>query len=239
MSVKQRTVEPSLNDTLDAFKVELFRDLYVMRPGEIQSYDPATASATVKLKVKEWTDYTGGKSQALPLLADVPVFILQGGGSWIEFPIAKGDPCLVFFSDRDIDTWWTSGNETTPNSLRKHDLSDCIAVVGVNPKSNPLALTGKTRLFSGPHKLDLVNNAQALSSLVASLMSNVDDLFTQVNGLITELQSLVTVGSATTQTVAGGPSVAVLIARAASFATIKGQFDTLKTNFTQLLGASS
>lgn len=239
MSGKQRVTEPGLNDILDAFKTEIFRDLYVMRPGEIQSFDSATASATVKLKVKEWTDYAGGKSQALPILADVPVIILQGGGSWVEFPIQKGDPCLVFFSDRDIDNWWTSGNETTPNSLRKHDLSDCIAVVGVNPKSNPLTLTGKLRLFGGAHKMDFVNNAQAMSSLMASLFSNVDDLFTQVNSLITELESLVTVGSATTQTVAGGPSVAVLVARATAFAGVKTNFDTLKTNFTQLLGASS
>lgn len=175
---KQRTIEPSLNDTLDNFKVELFRDFHVMKIGEIQSYDKATASATVKIKIKEWTDFDGNKSTAYPVLADVPVLVLQGGGSWIEFPIAKGDPCLVFFSDRDIDTWWTSGNETTPNSLRKHDLSDCIAIVGVNPRANPLSLAGIFRLYGGPNKLDFANALQTWSAIMEELVNDVINLTT-------------------------------------------------------------
>ena len=235
--MKQRTTPPGLNDLLDNFKGEIFRDLNCVKIGEIQSYDKATASAQVKIKIKEWIDWDGNKSIAYPIIDDVPIIVLQGGGAWLEFPIAKGDPCLLFFGDRDIDNWWTSGNETTPNSLREHSLSDCMALVGINPKSAALSLSGGFQLWGGSHKLDLANSTWAMSALMASLFSNIDDLFTQITGLMTDLSTLVVVGSPSTQTVAGGPSVSTLAARSANFTTAKTNFDTLKNKFTQLLGA--
>lgn len=175
---KFRVTEPSMNDVLDAFKAEVFRDLNCVKQGEIVEYDPATASCTVKLKIKEFVDVDADTSVSYPLLADVPVFVLQGGGAWMELPIAEGDPCLVLFSDRDIDNWWTSGNETTPNTQRRHSLSDGIALVGINPKSNPLALTGQARIFAGAHKLDFANNLQVWSQLMAELVQDIIDLRT-------------------------------------------------------------
>jgi len=236
MSSKERVIKPDIVTTFDDFKSEVFRDLNCIKIGEIQSYDKATASAQVKIKVKEWIDLDADKSIAYPVIDDVPVFILQGGGSWIEFPIEKGDPCLLFFNDRDIDNWWTSGNETTPHSLRKHSLSDCMAVVGINPKSSALALTGKLKIVGGSHKMDFVNDNQGMADLVGQLFSNIDDLFTQISGLITDLQSLVTVGGPTTQTI-GPATILALTTRSANFTTAKANFDTLKNNFTQLLGS--
>lgn len=234
--MKQRTTPPDLNTTLDNFKAEIFRDMNCIKIGEVQSFDKATASAQVKIKIKEWTDIDTNKSIDYPVLNDVPVMILQGGGAWIEFPIKKGDPCLVFFNDRDIDIWWTSGNETTPNSLRRHDLSDCIALVGINPKSSALALTGSLGIVGGSHKMDFINDNQGMADLMNTMFSKIDDLFTQISGLITDLQSLVTVGGPTTQTI-GPATIASLIARDVNLTTVKTDFTTLKTNFTQLLGS--
>jgi len=202
---KQRTTEPTMNDILDSFKAEVFRDLNCVKQGEIQEYDPATASCTVKLKIKEFVDVDSDTSVSYPLLADVPVFVLQGGGAWMELPIVAGDPCLVLFSDRDIDTWWTSGNETTPNTQRRHSLSDGIALVGLNPKANPLALTGKARIFTGDHRLDFANNLQVWSALMEELVGNILNLVTvgdpgnhvvspaskiQINATLTKLKQL-------------------------------------------------
>lgn len=232
---KMRVSEPSDNDILDAFKAEIFRDLNCIKQGEIVDYDPDTASCTVKLKIKEFLDVETDKSVSYPLLADVPVMVLQGGGAWLELPITKGDPCLVFFSDRDIDTWWTSGNETTPNTLRRHSLSDGIALVGLNPKSLALALSGNLRIFGGPHKMDFANNAQAMSTLTASLFANIDTLFGNLATLVSTIQGIVTLPDGS----GGGlnpASVSALSTQASALTTTKGDFDTLKTNFTQLLG---
>jgi hypothetical protein len=236
--MKDRILHPSLTDIIDNFKVEIFRDFNCMKIGEIQSYDKTTASAQVKIKIKEWTDKDANESIDYPLIDDVPIMILQGGGTWVEFPIAKGDPCLLFFNDRDIDNWWTSGNETTPNSLRKHSLSDCIALVGVNPKSSALNLSGGFRLFGGPHKMDFSNDNQGMASLIGSLFSNIDDLFTQISGFISDVSALVTINCVVGSPVTLNPAtLTALDTRSANFTTAKGNFDTLKNNFTQLLGS--
>lgn len=236
--MKTRVIEPSENDTLDAFKDEIFRDLNCVRPGVIQSIDLSVGSVTVKLTIKEWIDSTAGVSIEYPILTDVPLFVLQGSGAFLELPVKKGDSCIVLFSDRDIDNWWISGNEgTTPNTLRKHSLSDGIALVGLNTKAQPLALSGFLRLFGGPHKLDLANNDQALSDLMGQVFTNVDSLFSDISDLITSIKGIVTVGSAATQTVST-TSQLDLTAKAAAFSTLKSTFDTLKTDFTQLLGES-
>lgn len=235
---KTRTVPPTLNDMLDDFKIEVFRDLNCVRPGVVQSVDLAAQSVTVKLTIKEWLDSVNNVSIEYPILTDVPFFVLQGGGAFLELPVTKGDPCVVLFSDRDIDNWWLSGNEgTTPNTLRKHSLSDGFALVGINPKSMGLGLTGFFRLFGGPHKVDVANDAQALSALMSSMFSNIDTLFTDLDNLITSIKAIVTVGSSTTQTVSP-TSQTDLAAKASALSTLKGNFDTLKSNFTQLLGSS-
>jgi hypothetical protein len=233
-----RILPPELNDILDDFKNEIFRDFNCIKIGAIKSYDKVTASAEVQIKIKEWTDYANDKSIGYPVIQDVPIMVLQGGGSWLEFPIAEGDPCLLLFNDRDIDNWWISGNETTPNSLRKHELSDCLAIVGINPKANALALNGKLRLFGGPHKMDFVNDNQGMADLTGQLFSNIDDLFTQITGLISDISSLVTINCVVGSPVTLNPAtIAALTTRSGNFTTAKTNFDTLKTKYTQLLGS--
>jgi hypothetical protein len=232
-----RVIHPGLNDTLDAFKLEIFRDLNVARPGVVQSIDLSVGTVTVKLLTKEWLDSVEGVSIDYPLLTDVPILVLQGDGAFLELPITEGDDCLVVFSDRDIDNWWTAGAEgSTPNTLRKHSLSDGFAIVGLNAKTAPLALAGSFRLFGGSHKVDLANNAQALSTLISSLFSNIDTLFSDIDNLITSIKGIITTGSATTQAVSAASQLD-LTAKATALSTLKGNFDSLKTNFGQLLGS--
>lgn len=76
----------------------------------------------------------------LPLLVDVPIIILSGGGMCATFPVAVGNEALVLFASRCIDSWWQSGKISVPPAVRMHDLSDGFALVG--PRSVPNALPG-------------------------------------------------------------------------------------------------
>jgi len=68
-----------------------------------------------------------------PLLSDVPLVVLQGGGKYIKFPVRQGDFALLFFCDKDISVWSSSGAEgQIPPTGRSHSISDAIALVGVN-----------------------------------------------------------------------------------------------------------
>lgn len=102
--------------------------------GEIVSFDKADQTATVRILHRQNENYDLNLTEEVdyPLLGKVPVVILQGGGAHITFPINAGDQCLLLFSDYMIDNWWVSGDVSTSDFPRRHDLSDAIAIVGLN-----------------------------------------------------------------------------------------------------------
>jgi hypothetical protein len=75
------------------------------------------------------------------ILQDVPVFILGAGLWYFTFPIQKGDECWLLFSDTEIDNWLLNGTPgpntpVTPNTKRRHNMSDAMAIFGVPSKPN-------------------------------------------------------------------------------------------------------
>ena len=54
----------------------------------------------------------------------------------VSFEINEGDACLVVFADRDIDSWFETGEAEVPPSGRMHSLSDGFAFVGFKAGRN-------------------------------------------------------------------------------------------------------
>lgn len=143
-----RKVPPNLSDLLDHRKQECKNEINCMLIGTIKTFYPDNQTADITINI--WRVLKQSRAVAenqtadtyvkYPVLINCPVVVLSGGGSMITFPIASGDTCLVFFADRDIDTWFESGQVTIPNSDRVHDLNDGIALVGVNSLINSLSL---------------------------------------------------------------------------------------------------
>lgn len=126
-------IPPDLRSLLTDLKKEIFYGLNCHQVGVINSFDPTTQTATVQIQVLR---NIGNTQVAYPLLTDCPVIFPGGGGAYMTFPVAKGDPCLVLFNDRDLDLWFTTGNVVGPNSARAHSLSDGIVLVGIRNKTN-------------------------------------------------------------------------------------------------------
>jgi len=99
-------------------------------PAIIQSYDPSTNTIEAQPAIRERLVMEDGSIQYLnlPLLINVPVVFPSSGSASITFPIGKGDECLIIFSDLAIDNFWTSGSIQNPIEVRRHDLSDGIAI---------------------------------------------------------------------------------------------------------------
>jgi len=127
-------IPPDLRSLLTDLKKEIFYGLNCHQVGVINSFNPTTQTATVQIQVLR---NIGNTQVAYPLLTDCPVIFPGGGGAYMTFPVAKGDPCLVLFNDRDLDLWFTTGNVVGPNSARAHSLSDGIVLVGIRNKTNP------------------------------------------------------------------------------------------------------
>ena len=101
-----------------ALKQEIFSSLRCALPGTVESFDAETRTAVIRPGVRD-----------MPLLRDVPVFM-----PW-RFDIFPGDPCLVIFTDCDIDAWFEGGEQEEPASGRRHALSDAFAFVGFRTRS--------------------------------------------------------------------------------------------------------
>ena len=116
--------------------------IWTMLPGIIQAvtWNNGAPYAKVKLAVMGRTIDSGQKITFcnLPELPECPLWFPRGGGYSLTFPVSKGDECMVIFSARSIDEWFTQGKAAPAYDLRMTDLSDGIAVVGLMSQKRPL-----------------------------------------------------------------------------------------------------
>lgn len=123
-----------------AFEAQIegrLKQLHTMLPGIVQSFNPATQTASVQPAIKRIFTEQGAVN--LPLCVDVPVEFPGGGDFFLTFPVKAGDECILVFSERCIDNWFQQGGTQEPAEYRLHDLSDAVALVGLNsqPKNIP------------------------------------------------------------------------------------------------------
>jgi len=175
--------EEALERKFDNFAFEL----RCCSPGIIESFDEEKQTVRVQLAIKEYIK-CGAKefieehkdnvaAIPVPILVDVPICIPSAGGFSLTLPIEPGDECLVVFGDTCMDNWWEFGcSETdlfplgepaTQKSLRRHNLSDGFAILGV--KSQPKIIENystdamELRNEDGVNKISLSGEALTLT----------------------------------------------------------------------------
>jgi Phage protein Gp138 N-terminal domain len=122
---------PTLAETLREVLEHRLTSLHVCLPGRVESYDPVTQTASIKLTIKSiirYADSTGEDELDYPVLQLVPVAHPRAGAWRIHLPLSAGDFVMVHFAERSLEQWRALGDVQSPLDLRKHDLSDAIAV---------------------------------------------------------------------------------------------------------------
>lgn len=99
-------------------------------PCIVQSYNEAKNTVECQPAIRERIINEDGTIQYVqfPLLINVPVVFPGSANFDIKFPLSKNDECLVFFSDLSIDNFWQKGSVQNPVEVRRHDLSDGMAI---------------------------------------------------------------------------------------------------------------
>lgn len=180
---EQTRFPPDLTEVLNELRNEIFANINCVQIGQIEKVND---NQTVEIQIQVKRVLANGDTKNYPLLVDCPYFVLSGGGAYIDMPIKKGDYCLILFNDRNIDNWWSTENVKEPTDRRKHNLSDGIALIGINSDVNPLELGGDAiGIRAKDKKIRLDNDVETLKTLI-------DDL---INAIV----AIVTVGSSTTQ----------------------------------------
>ena len=136
-------------------------------------------------------------------------------------PIKAGDQCIVLFSDRNINNWLRNGNEAAPADGRCHDMSDGIALVGINSMASTLpAYPANTcRLSYAGAEIDLASgnidiktgNGEeiTLTGGKVSLKNGSTSLLTILNGLVDQIKAIGTQGGPTAQAVSPASQAAL------------------------------
>ena len=120
-------------------------ELHICLPGKILTYDYTTQKATVKPLLKR---RLGDETlQTLPTIVSVPVIWPRSGGAQLVFPVSEDDGVLLLFSERALETWLTLGGDADPADPRMFDLTDAIAIPGLNPFTVPSLAENETDLF--------------------------------------------------------------------------------------------
>lgn len=190
--MNKKLADIDLHNLLNILKHEIFSELNCHALATVQSFDKERMTVRATMNYPRNVD---GADVAYPVMADCPVVVLSGGPARLTFPIAKGDPCLIFFNDRDIKGWMATGQVRRLNTSRLHSFSDAIALVGLQPvTAGPIndakfgayddararLANGMTYVGVGPSKVKIANAA-------TSAGAQLDTFFTAVRAFCTAL----------------------------------------------------
>lgn len=180
-----KSLSQVLGKLADSIKVSM----NCVKIGEIVSFDKNDQTATVRVLHIQDENYDIYMNETIeyPSLEKVPVVIMGGGGTYISHPISEGDQCLLLFCDFMIDSWWISGEAKTSIVPRKHDISDAIAIVGLN--ATPKAIND----YSDYLRLHYNEN----SSIVIGEQIDVNNETINLNGNTTNSGTMNVVGDVT------------------------------------------
>lgn len=131
------------NDPIESQRLALEghqAQMWTALPGIVTAFDPDAMTVSVQPAVQGSVRDENGNSKnvQMPLLVDVPVVFMCGGGFSLTYPIRVGDEVLVVFASRCIDAWWQGGQSAPPPDSRMHDLSDGFAIVGPRSQATKL-----------------------------------------------------------------------------------------------------
>lgn len=124
-------------------------------PARVHGFDHVHQTADVQPVVRGRHD--DDDTFRYPVIPGVPVRFPQGAGFAVTWPLEPGDFVWLDFGDRSLDEWLTvGGDDVTPASPRRFDLSDAVAWAGIRPPGDPLppAAVAPDRMIIGETKAD-------------------------------------------------------------------------------------
>ena len=135
-------------------------DIRCCIPGIIQSYNSENNTAEIQPAIREEVvnEDNSVSYVNLPLLINVPIIFPSTKLGGVRFTLEQGDECLVVFSDLSYDNFWTSGNVQNPIEVRRHDLSDGIAIPCVLSQPNTKAVEEGFTVTYGEAKIKMKND---------------------------------------------------------------------------------
>lgn len=189
MATSTRT--PTLTEVIRTGIESALWDMCKVMPGRVESYDPSTQLANVQPLLKKLITLEDGTeaSESRPVVPNVPVVQMFGGGYGVQLPITKGDTVLLVFADASLDIWKARGGEVDPIATHAHHVADAIAIPGLHaqdakrPSVNELVIgkDGGLQVKIDGSRVDLGGGATEAAVLGDSLQSALNTFLSALN----------------------------------------------------------
>lgn len=176
-SFNQYAVNPTLTNILQNNVQKAFLELLCCRIGIVQEFypDDITADFLIVNKVTKGLNKDG--TQKVEDWAKIRAKVCYASPHE-TFPLKPGQECILWFSDREIESWFINGNTNAIAHSRMHDETDCIAIAGLRSMPQMIQiLRDALHLFYGNSDIQLHSN---------KIIANTPDLTVNVENKITE-----------------------------------------------------
>jgi hypothetical protein len=160
----QRPDYPSDEDNRQAHREQHDLETWHAFPGRIQSYDPATQTATIVPLLRVQVPHPSGEYtyEEAPPVPHVAIIQPRVRGWFFSLPVQDGDTVMCVCADGDVGTWRRgSGDVTSPRDLRRHHLAHAVAFVGLYTFNQPLAHVPPSLADAGPELPAMVFGSDA------------------------------------------------------------------------------
>lgn len=134
----QEASKTGLFNVLEALKNNILCTLNCVKVASIVSFNSETLISCCQIKGKRLMALKNDGNQELkdyPLIY-AKTYFLGYGDTGITHPIEEGMEGILLFNDRELETWYITGESGNLAYDRTHDLSDAIFVCGLCSQPN-------------------------------------------------------------------------------------------------------
>ena len=139
----QLSKEPDFITVLNSVVNKIGLELNCVRVGIIQSFNAEDLTAEVLIANKKTLNLNKDGTQNVRDYAIITAKVCYCC-PYITYPIEQGEECILLFNDREIESWFISGEVQPEAYQRMHDLTDCIAIVGLKSLAKMIEITANT-----------------------------------------------------------------------------------------------
>lgn len=189
--IRDTPIESSIESFINADRVGLNTAI----PASIESYDEDTRTARVKIHYSDHfaSEGTEANREDWPPIPDCPVLFPRGGGFVFTWPLEKGDPVFVVFSQRSLQEWSASDGKTDIGSflISTHNPGDAIVIPGLSPSKNKdgedteikITTDGELQVKSSKVRLGTLDAAKALA-LAEKVDAAIQNAEAKINAIV-------------------------------------------------------
>lgn len=165
----QLSGEPDLTTVLKSVINKVGLELNCVRVGIIQSFNPDDLTAEVLIANKKSLGLNKNGTQKTRNYAVITAKICYCC-PFITYPIAQGEECILLFNDRELESWFISGEIQPEAYQRMHDLTDCIAIVGLRSLAKMITIMADTlHVFYGNSDVQIKSDSITANTTEVSI----------------------------------------------------------------------